>query len=88
MNLPPSMRERFLAGDLPSLSTDYSGAGRADDFEEDNGPFPNPGFTPNPNDDSILNLNDLDRDYFRSKLIENFAIRLRRADVVWPRANS
>ena len=82
MNLPPSTHERLLAGDLPSLSTDISGAGRADDFEEDTEPLRNPGFMPNPNDDSILNVNDLDRDYFRSKLVEIFTIRLRRGDVV------
>ena len=38
------------------------------------------------NDNSIINPNDLDRDYFRIKLVENFSIKLSRGDVYWPRS--
>ena len=91
-NLPPPMRERFLRHDdsCNLCEIDFSGVGRANDFlldEEEGNDFPAPSFIPDPNDDSIRIVSDLERDYFRRKLVENFSIRLSRGEVMWPRSS-
>ena len=38
-------------------------------------------YIPFSNNHLITNLNDLDRDYFKRKLVENFLIKLSRGDI-------
>ena len=51
----------------------FSVVGRVNNFlfdEEDSNEIPAPFFIPDPNDDLIVNVSDLKRDYFRRKLVE------------------
>ena len=50
--------------------------------EEDGDNVPVPSLIPDPNDDSIVSVSALGRDYFRRKLVETFSIRLSRGEVM------
>ena len=88
-NLPSSIRDRFLEAENDNFyNIDFSGMGRGNDFilnEEDDEIFYPASTLPSDNN-SIVNFNDLDRDYFSRKLVENFSIKLSRGDVYWPRS--
>ena len=88
-NFPSSIRDIFLDSENDNVcDIDFSGMGRGNDFisNEEDDEIVSPTCTLPSNDNSIINLNDLHRDYFRRKLDENFSIKLSRGDVFWPRS--
>ena len=88
-NFPSSIRDRFLESENDNICyIDFSGMGRGNDFisNEDDDEIISPACNLPSNDNSIININDLDRDYFRRKLVENFSIKLSRGDVYWLRS--
>ena len=86
-NIPTEILERMRRDGIDNNSYDSSGQGRSSDHSEDD---TNPnllfeGIVPDDNDNSIQIVNDLNRDYFREKLVQHFYIRWKNKDVFWPR---
>ena len=82
--MPSSIRDRFLEEENNYIcNINFSRIWRRNDFisSEDDDDIISSSCIPPSSNHSITNINDLDRDYFWRKLVENFLIKLSRRDI-------
>ena len=88
-NIPSAILRRMEEAGIDLATHDYSGMGRGNDIEISLNSIPTfTGTIPNENSEKTRVVNDLDRDYFRKKLVEHFMIKRERNELVWPRSVS
>ena len=87
-HIPTTILNRMRQEGTPINTFDMSNMGRSNDMANDEETNPDLNFNgiiPDDTDDSIRIVNDLNRDFFREKLVQHFYIRWERGDVFWPR---
>ena len=87
-HIPTDIRNRMNRDGENINTLDYSRIGRGSDECDDNDDSVTDfsGIIPDGNDSSVRVVNQLNRDYFRERLVENFHIRSQNNDVSWPRS--